>query len=85
MTNICLGPTDGGNWCDLISKDIFQTIAGNETASFLTNEEGRNFGSSPWGAIIIESRFSCCTWGENTGSLTYLIGHVKTTLLGQEE
>lgn len=24
-------------------------------------------------------------WGENTGGLTYLIGHVKTTLLGQEE
>lgn len=23
-------------------------------------------------------------WGENTGGLTYLIGHVQTTLLGQE-
>lgn len=54
------------NRCDLISKDIFQPIAGNERASFLTNEEGRNSGSSPWGAIIIEARFSCCTCGGKT-------------------
>lgn len=86
MINICLGHAASGNRCDLISKDIFQPIAGNERASFLTNEEGRNFGSSPRGAIIIEARFSCCTCGgKNTGGLTYLIGHVKTTLLGQEE
>lgn len=57
MINICLGHTFSGNGCDFISKDIFQLIAGNERASFLTNEEGRNFGSSPWGAIIIEARF----------------------------
>lgn len=61
MINICLGHAASGNRRDLISKDIFQPIAGNERASFLTNEEGRNSGSSPWGAIIIEARFSCCT------------------------
>lgn len=83
MINICLGHAASGNRRDLISKDVFQPIAGNETASFLTNEEGRNFGSSPWGAIIIEARFSCCTCGGKTRpGLTYLIGHVKTTWLG---
>lgn len=66
MINICLGHAASGNLCDLISKDIFQPIAGNERASFLTNEEGRNFGSSPWGAIIIEARLSCCTCGGKT-------------------
>lgn len=87
MIKTCLGRTFSGNGCDFISKDIFQLIAGNERASFLTNEEGRNFRSSPWGAIIIEARFFfflLYTWGENTGGLTYLIGHVQTTLLGQE-
>lgn len=84
MINICLGHRASGKLCDLISKDIFQQMAGNQRASFLTNEEERNFGSPPWGAIIIEARFSCCTCRKKkTGGLTYLIGHVKTTLPGQ--
>lgn len=66
MINICLGHTFSENGCDFISKDIFQLIAGNERASFLTNEEGRNSGTSPWGAIIIEARFFCCTCGGKT-------------------
>lgn len=73
MINICLGHAFSGNGCDLISKDIFQLIAGNESASFLTNEEGRNFGSSPWGAIIIEARLFCCTCG---GGETLAVWHI---------
>lgn len=56
MINIYLGYEANGNLCDLTSNNIFQPIVGNKRTSFLTNKKERNFGSFPWGAIIIEAR-----------------------------
>lgn len=85
MINICLGHAASGNQCDLISKDIFQPITGNE--SFISDKWGREeFWKFPLGCNNNWSQiFLLYMWGENTGGLTYLIGHVKTTLLGREE
>lgn len=55
--------------------------------SFISDKwGGEEFWKFPLGCNNNWSQiFLLYTWGENTGGLTYLIGHVKTTLLGREE
>ena len=55
--------------------------------SFISDKwGGEEFWKFPLGCNNNWSQISLLyMWGENTGGLTYLIGHVKTTLLGQEE
>lgn len=55
--------------------------------SFISDKwGGEEFWKFPLGCNNNWSQiFLLYMWGENTGGLTYLIGHVKTTLLGQEE
>lgn len=55
--------------------------------SFISDKwGGEEFWKFPLGCNNNWSQISLLyMWGENTGGLTYLIGHVKTTPLGQEE
>lgn len=55
--------------------------------SFISDKwGGEEFWKFPLGCNNNWSQiFLLYMWGENTGGLTYLIGNVKTTLLGQEE
>lgn len=55
--------------------------------SFISDKwGGEEFWKFPLGCNNNWSQtFLLFMWGENTGGLTYLIGHVKTTPLGQEE
>lgn len=55
--------------------------------SFISDKwGGEEFWKFPLGSNNNWSQtFLLYMWGENTGGLTYLIGHVKTTPLGQEE